>query len=327
MLYIFHGSDDFSAKEALAKLKKSLGDPENLELNTAELDGKSTNFGEIVNNVNTLPFLAPHRLVIVHNFLSRFGGRAKSDTEAMKKLVEALKDLPESTVLVFWDRETLKKSHPVLKFGLMHKDCVHAFNTPDKGALPRWIDNRVKQKNATIDFKAVQALASVVGDDLRNLDHEIEKLTLYVGTKRAITLADVELLCPYTADSETFAMANAIGRQDLRAALDQLHKRLEEGQNPLAILGGIGGQFRGLLEVKSMASAGLTPAQIAKEKGWRSDYAAKMRLKEAQHFSLDRLVQIFGILLEADVAIKTGEMGDILALDTLISRLCGVNSR
>ncbi len=327
MFYIFHGTDDFSAKEALTKLKNTLGDPDNLDLNTAELDGKSTSLGEIINNANALPFLAPHRLVIVHNYLSRFGGRAKSDTETMNKLVEALKNLPESTVLVFWDRETLKKSHPVLKFGTLHKNSVRAFNAPDKGALPRWIDQRVKQKNATIDFKAVQALASVVGDDLLNLDHEIEKLTLYVGTERAITLTDVELLCPYTADSETFAMANAIGRQDLRAALDQLHKRLEEGQNPLAILGSIGGQFRGLLEVKSMASAGLTPAQIAKEKGWRSDYAAKMRLKEANHFSLARLVQIFGILLETDIAIKTGEMEDILALDTLISRLCGINSQ
>lgn len=327
MFYIFHGTDDFSAKETLAKLKNTLGEPDTLDLNTAELDGKSTSLGEIINNANALPFLAPHRLVIVHNYLGRFGGRAKSDTETMNKLVEALKDLPESTVLVFWDRETLKKSHPLLKFGAMRKNCVRLFDAPNKGALPRWIDERVKQKNATIDFKAVQALANVVGDDLRALDHEIEKLTLYVGAERTIRLSDVELLCPYTADSETFAMANAIGRQDLRAALDQLHKRLEEGQNPLAILGGIGGQFRGLLEVKSMAAAGLNPAQIAKEKGWRSDYAAKMRLQEARHFSLERLVQIFGILLETDIAIKTGAMGDILALDTLISRLCGINSQ
>ncbi len=117
-------------------------------------------------------------------------------------------------------------------------------------------------------------------------------------------------------------MANAIGRGDVREAQNQLHKRLEEGQTPLAIMGGITAQFRGLLEVKSMASQSMTPSQIAKAKGWRSEYAARMRLQEAQRFSMSQLIQIFNILLEADLAVKTGRIGQTLALDTLITRLC-----
>ncbi len=325
MFYIFHGEDDFSAKEKLAQLRKSLGnDPAMVDLNTTDIDGKSATIGEIANAANAMPFLSPKRLVVVTNFLNRYGGRNKSDAETMEKLVSTLKTLPETTELVFWDTVTLKKNHPALKFGMMHKNCVHYFGAPQKQNLPRWIDQRVKQKGARIEFQAVQALANVVGDDLRALDNEIEKLALYVGDTRPISLADVELLCPYTADSETFAMANAIGRRDVRAALDQLHKRLEEGQNPLAILAGITTQFRGLLEVKDMAATGLTPMQIAREKGWRSDFAAKKRLQEARNFSTERLVQIFAILRDADLAIKTGEIEPILALDVLVSRLCGV---
>ncbi len=324
MFYIFHGEDDFSAKEKLAQLRKSLGDdPAMVNLNLTEIDGKSTTIGEIVNAASALPFLSPKRLVVVTNFLGRFG-RSKSDAEQMEKLISALKALPETTELVFWDTTTLKKNHPVLKFGMMHKSCVHYFGAPQKQNLPRWIDARVKQKGARIEPRAVQALATVVGDDLRALDNEIEKLALYVGDARPISLADVELLCPYTADSETFAMANAIGRRNVRAALDQLHKRLEEGQNPLAILAGITTQFRGLLEVKEMAASGLTPMQIAREKGWRSDFAARKRLEEARNFSTERLLQIFSILRDADLAIKTGEIEPVLALDILVSRLCGV---
>ncbi len=324
MFYIFHGEDDFSAKEKLAQLRKSLGDdPAMVNLNLTEIDGKSATIGEIVNAASALPFLSPKRLVVVTNFLGRFG-RSKSDAEQMEKLISALKALPETTELVFWDTTTLKKNHPVLKFGMMHKNCVHYFGAPQKQNLPRWIDARVKQKGARIEPRAVQALATVVGDDLRALDNEIEKLALYVGNARPISLADVELLCPYTADSETFAMANAIGRRNVHAALDQLHKRLEEGQNPLAILAGITTQFRGLLEVKEMAASGLTPMQIAREKGWRSDFAARKRLEEARNFSTERLLQIFSILRDADLAIKTGEIEPVLALDILVSRLCGV---
>lgn len=323
MFYIFHGADDFSAKEALDKIKSAIGTPDMVDLNTTDVDGKTATVGDIINAANAMPFLASKRLVIVPSFLSRFG-RSKSDAATAETLIEALKNIPETTELVFVEHVDLKKSHPVLKFGLVYKNCVRYFGAPDKKTLPKWVDARVKQKGGAIEFQAVQALANVVGDDLRAMDNEIEKLLLYVSEARPVTLADVELLCPYTADSETFAMANAIGRRDTRAALDQLHKRLEEGQNPLAILAGIAGQFRGLLEVKSMADEGLTPMQIAREKGWRSDYAAKMRLKEARNFSTDRLVQIFSILRDTDVAIKTGEIEQTLALDTLISRLCGI---
>ena len=325
MFLIFHGPDQFSAKETLNTLKERLGPPEMVDLNTTELDGKSLALVDLSHHTAAMPFLAPKRLVIVTNYLTRLGGSGnnKGETETLEKLDSFLDTLPETTNLVFLEETTLKKNHPILKKGLALDKCVHAFSGPKQGQLPRWIDKRVKDKGGEIERPAATALANVIGEDLQRLDNELEKLVLYVNGARPISLADVELLCPYTADSETFAMANAIGRGDLKEAQNQLHKRLEEGQTPLAILGGIAGQFRGLLEVKSMAAQGLNPAEIAKAKGWRSDYAAKMRLREAGHFSQHRLVEIFNILLEADLAVKTGQMEETLMLDTLLAQLCG----
>lgn len=328
MFYIFHGPDEFSANEQLSKLKSHFGDAATLDLNTTELEGKSLSLAELMHHASAIPFLAPHRVVIVNDYLSRLGGkeRDKADTEALKKLADFLEAMPETTKLVFMESAELKKTHPILKIGLLIDKCVHLFKTPPKQQLPTWIEKRTQQKGGKIEPQATQALAEVVGDDLRWLDNEIEKLTLYVNNKRPITLADVTLLCPYTADSESFAMTNAIGKRNSQAALDQLHKRLEEGQHPLAIMAGIVTQFRGLLEVKSMAAAGLNPRQIANEKGWRSDYAAKMRLNEAKNFSQTRLVEIFTILRDTDLAIKTGQVEQTLALDMLISQLCGSNN-
>ncbi|MFQ5577622.1 MAG: DNA polymerase III subunit delta [Anaerolineae bacterium] len=323
MFYIFHGSDEFSSAEALARFKTGLGEAGIADLNATELDGKTMTLGELAHHANALPFLAPRRLVIVRHFLTRLG--AKAEAKTADQLVELLHHLPPTTDLIFVEPAALKKNHPILKLGLTIEDCVHTFNPPQKHHLAAWIERRAKQKGAQIERRAVTALANVVGDDLRALDNELEKLSLFVNNRRRITLADVEQLCPYTADSETLAMANAIGRRDAKTALDQLHKRLAEGENPLAILGGIAAQFRGLLEVTGMAAAGLSPAQIAAQKGWRSDYPAKMRLKEARNFSTTRLIDIFNTLLETDVASKTGLIDQTLALDVLISRLCGLN--
>ncbi len=324
MFYIFHGPDEFSAKETLARLKTRLGDAAMVDLNTTELDGATLTLNELIHHANAVPFLTPKRVVIVYGYLSKLGGsgRSKGDVKTLKSLAAALQHLPPTTNLVFMESVTLKASHPILKLAQETPKSVHLFDLPKAGQLPQWIVKRTAQKGGQIDYPAASALANVVGNNLRALDNEIEKLTLYVNNQRPITLSDVELLCPYTADSETFAMAKAIGRRNARAALDQLHKRLQEGQNSLAILGGVAAQFRGLLEVKSMAAAGLSPAEIARQKGWRSDYAAKMRLQEARRFSLQQLTQIFSILLETDKAIKTGQVEATLALDMLISRLC-----
>jgi DNA polymerase-3 subunit delta len=267
--------------------------------------------------------------VIVTDYLTRLGGagNAKGDTVALEKLDQTLDQLPPTTVLIFIESDALKKSHPILKKGQAIQGCVQTFTAPPPQQLPRWIEQRVQGKGGRIEPQATRALATVVGDNLNALDNEIDKLVLYVNQQRPITLADVELLCPYTADSETFAMANAVGRGDLQEAQNQMHKRLEEGQTPLAIMGGIAGQFRGLLEVKSMAAGGMSAADIAKSKGWRSDYAAKMRLQEASRFSQQQLVQIFNVLLETDLAIKTGQIEQTLALDILLARLCRTENR
>jgi DNA polymerase-3 subunit delta len=128
---------------------------------------------------------------------------------------------------------------------------------------------------------------------------------------------------PYIEEAENFGLANAIGQRNARRAYDQLHKLLDEGKHPMAILGSIVAQVRGLLEVKDMAERGLSPPEIAKIKDWKSDYAVKIRLKEAANFSMSRLEEILEILLEIDLKIKTGRIDSLLALDTLIARLCG----
>jgi DNA polymerase III delta subunit len=71
-----------------------------------------------------------------------------------------------------------------------------------------------------------------------------------------------------------------------------------------------------------MAERGFSAIQIAEAKGWKSDYAAKMRLREANNFSMARLEEILELLLQIDLSIKTGRIDSLLALDMLVARLC-----
>lgn len=316
MLYVFHGPDDVTRTERIAELKAAMGDPSTAGLNMVTLDGQGLRLGEIQHHAGAMPFLGSKRLVIVNGYLGYLAGKK----DELNALLDYLPHLSPTTDLVFAERETLDRRHPALKMA-EQTGSVH-FAGLDRNNLQPWIVKRVEQFGANIEPSAADLLGRLVGPETRTLNNEIEKLTIYVNNERAIQKSDVELLVPYTEEAERFGMTNAIGQRDARKAYDQLRKALDEGKNPMAILGSIAAQVRTLIEVKDMAERGMSPADIARAKGWRSDFAAKARLKDAARFSMVRLEDILELLLAFDVAIKTGRMDSLLALDILIARLC-----
>ena len=319
MLYIFHGPDDFTCNETIAALQAAMGDPSLADLNMTVFE-RDTTLGEIRHNTDSMPFMADKRLVIVKGYISAIKGKSRE----IEALVDYLGNVPATTDLVLVEADILDKRSPVLKAATAANATISVFAGPNRNNLQGWVFNRVKDNGAQIDSGAAQLLGQLVGPNLRTLNSEIEKLTLYVGEDRPIQRQDVELLVPYTEDAENFGLANAIGQQNAQRAYDQLHKMLDEGKHPMAILGSIATQIRGLLEVKDMAERGMSPREIAEKKEWKNDYAAKMRLREASRFSMGRLEEILALLLEIDLSIKTGRIDGLLALDMLIARLCAV---
>lgn len=319
MIYIFHGPDDFTRNEKIAELRAAFSDPTVTDLNVTTLEGRDLSLSEIRHVADAMPFMADHRLVIVVGFL-----RANSKTDEITRLVDYLPTVPPTTNLVLAETDLLDKRHPVLKAAPKLAAEVIRFGGPDPHNLREWIIQRAKERGAAIEPAAAETLGRLVGAELRTLNSEIEKLTLYTAGARPISRADVELLVPYVEEAENFGLANAIGQRNARRAYDQLHKMLDEGKHPMAILASIATQVRGLLEVKDMAERGMSPQLIAQHKGWRSDYAVKMRLKEGANFSTARLEEILALLLDIDLRIKTGRIDQYLALDTLIARLCTV---
>ncbi len=324
MFYIFHGPDELSRTEALARLKAQMGDPALADLNTTVLSGDTLRLGDLQEVCDALPFMSDRRLVIVHNYLSRLAaGKGTAERSAMESLAEYLPTMSDSARLIFVESEMLAKTHPILK--LAEKDRtgqVHAFDGPGRGELAGWIAGRVEMHGGAIERPAADALAFAVGDDLRLLNSEIEKLVIYVGGERPITPADVELMVPYAGTANVFVMVDAIGRRDGRAALHMLHKLLDEGAAPLYLLSMIVRQFRILIQVKDLSSQGLAASTIAKQTGLHP-FVAEKTGRQAMNFSMGQLEMIYARLLETDLAIKTGQTEEVLALDTLVAALCG----
>lgn len=345
MLYILHGDDDLGPEELLASLKKKLGPQEMVDLNTSRVDGSQASLAEIQQVCDAFPFLAPRRLVIVEGLLAtlrprRRGarraassapqeetGRGGKEPDLLKDLMAYLKVLPETTVLVLWEREPLPTDHPVL--GLAKemarekppKAVVREFRTPREDQLAGWIARRVRKHGGQIAPDAAEALAAFVGRDLRRLDQEIAKLVTYAGPGQPITLEAVEALVPDTREASIFAFTDAVARRDARQALSVLHRLLEEGHPPLVLLSMVARQVRVILQVKELQGEGLSASRMARELGVHP-YVVEKALRQGAALSYQALERAYRLLLEADRAIKTGAQEPETALDLLVVEMC-----
>ena len=330
MFYVLHGEDEFSRSEILAEMKAKMGDPAMADLNTTVLDGRKVTLAELMHVCDTVPFLADRRLVIIEGLLTRLEGGAKGKAhkaeehpawkkEYLEELTAYLKRLPETTRLVFVEGESISPNHPVLKMALADKERGYAreFRLPTSGKLRRWITDRVQRKGGEIEASAAEELAAFVGSDLRLLDQELDKLISYVDKARPISKADVHLLVSYVQQANVFEMVDSLGRRDSEQAIKLLHRLLESGEHPLSLLGMIVRQFRIMIQVKDLAERGVSPSKIDTELGLHR-FVAEKGLRQSRNFSMEQLETIYRKLLETDLAIKTGQMDQVLALDILI---------
>jgi DNA polymerase-3 subunit delta len=338
VFYVFHGEDEFSRAEELARLRGQMadGDPAMADLNTSVLDGAQLTLSELRHVCDAIPFMADRRLVIVYGLLSRLslGSRAKGGKGASKAdpawkrafledLAGYLPNLPPTTRLFLVEGTTLPASHPILRLAKEkgQQGFVRLFKLPKDWELPRWIEERVQSRGGTFSHEAVTLLAALVGNDLRLLDQEIEKLLLYVDG-RQVTTDDVRDLVSRARETSIFDLVDCVGRRETGRALRLLHHMLDEGAAPLYLLTMLVRQIRILIEVSELREQGLVQKEISSRLKLHP-YVGEKGLAQARNFSMAQLEAAHRRLVETDWAIKTGKAEDVLALDMAVVALTG----
>lgn len=326
--YLLYGEDGIERDAALDKIRASMGDGPNADLNTSEFDGETASVPEILNAVSSYPFLADKRLVIVKNlvaWLTRKGG-GESAKKALNELLERLPQLPDYARLVLVEREDLPDNNPVVQLAKNNpRGYCKQFNAPKDPMA--WIIKRARDHyHIAIEPAAAHALASVTSDDLRRADNELIKLISYVDGARPITEADVALLTPYKPEADVFKMIDALVDGRGQVALTILHRALAEDprDDGFGLFALIVTQFRRLLLVREYLDNGGSPARerVASVVGvppWLGEKIAR----QARAFSLGQLDRIYHTLLDYDVQMKIGKIAPRLALDLIVAGLAG----
>ena len=317
-VYLFAGEESYLIDSCLAKLNALLcADDLNKEVFYAS-DSSAEN---ILDAVQTLPFLSEKRLIIV-----KAANKMKSpDAE---RLTDYLSNVIDSSCLVLLYPDNYKKEAIAKRKDLIN-ECVSSENcvaVDCKKQYEREVREFIKaefaEKGKSVSYDAVARIIDENGTDLLNISNEIEKLSLFSGNKKSVTQEDIEQMSGYTKEANAYALASEIEAKNIKKAMFILEKLLSEGEDAVVILSAVSSTVRKLLNAKSMTQEqGMSNTETAAALRIHNYFAGAFfeNLKKHDFKSLKASLKI---ILKADTSIKTGSSDVVSALERIILFVC-----
>lgn len=305
-VYLLYGEEDYLRKQYRDKLKTALV-AEGDTMNYNYYEGKDINVGEVIDLAETLPFFADKRVIILEN-----SGLCKSGGE---ELADYIKEPAESVILILVETQLDKRSRLFKTIKDVGRVCE--FAAQNEATLKKWIYSLAKQDNKSIDEQTVNLFLEKTGTEMANIRMEWEKLMCYTIKKDVVMPADVEAVCTQRVSNRIFEMVAAIAEKRQQEALDMYHDLLTLKEPPLGILALIARQFNLMLQVKELQQKNVYSRQIADKVGLAPFIEQKYE-KQAARFKMKELKEALAACVEADEAVKTGRLNDVLSVELLI---------
>ncbi|MDO4322020.1 MAG: DNA polymerase III subunit delta [Lachnospiraceae bacterium] len=304
--YLLYGEEDYLKNQYKNRLKKAIL-PGDDTMNFSLYTGKGIDIRQMIDQAETLPFFAEHRLILVEQ-----SGFFKN---ACAELAEYLPQMPKETIIIFVENEVDKRGK--MFKAVKQNGRVVELARQDERTLQSWILGMLKKEQKNITGDALRLFMEKTGDDMENIANELEKLLSYTHGKAAIEPGDVEEICTVTTESRIFDMIRALAEKRQKEALDLYYDLLSLKEPPMRILFLIARQFNQMLQLKDLREQGLDSAAIASRAGV-APFIAKRSLAQAGRFEKQELRQAVEDCVAAEEAVKTGRLGDRLAVEMLI---------
>ena len=316
-LYIFHGEEVFLLNHYFEQMKKILLDELTESFNFHKLNNETFTIQDFADSVENLPMMAENTLVHVDE-IDLF----KLPEADRNKVAEILSDIPDYCTVVFTYQTVAWKPDKRLKKlwqAIDGSGTIVEFAKQGQRELINWISRHFLKEGKRISNDLCLYLIDITGGTMTALGGEIGKICAYSGADE-IVRADIDAVVEPVLDAVVFQMTDLLGEGKYGPALLKLQTLLKMQQEPLAILGAVGGHFRRLGTARTLLDNGRNSSELMKLCGI-PDYPARKTMEAARRFSPDFCRKAAQLVLETDYKIKTSFDDPQRLLEMLILEL------
>ena len=313
--YVLFGDETFLKRQVTLALRTLVLGPGDDGFGVSTHPGDKATWGAVMDDVQTLPMLSPRKLVVVEQadpFVTRERG----------KLEKFVADLPSGEVrgVLVLDVQTWAANTKLAKATPDANTLV--CKAPPSHSLPQWCVNWCAGKHGKqLAAQAAKLLVDLVGAEMGLLDAEMEKLAVYVGSAPKIDSRDVDQLVGRSRTESVWELFTLIGAGKTAEALAFLARQLDQGEEPMKLLGAFSSRLRKTAQVGRLMAQGVAPNDAMGRVGV-PPFGRQAEEQLIRHLGRRRLDRLYDWLLETDGGMKGGSaLPPPVLLERLVVRL------
>ena len=335
--YVLVGDEAFFRKRYRDAILEHLVAPDSRDFSFFEYDLAETSLAEVLDRARTPSLMAPFQVFFVRGVKSLFG--RGSNEEKIGAIADYCKN-PNPDALLVFVADHISIPADARRMEMTDKDryqkiredlgpmcgIVELARVQESEAV-RWIGDYCATRDVKIDADGARELVDALGGDMMTISNELEKLILYVGERKKITLGDVETMVLSAKQRSLYELTDAISLKDRVHALEILDAILSSGDGEEAAIGHLymlAKTFRQMLVILERNVRDQRMLWAALWQGFRvPPFAADDIIRQARRYKSKReLTRGIRLVAKADLALRSNPPGKRLILEKLVLDLC-----
>jgi len=334
--YVFIGDEVFFRDHCRLALLQHLVPEDLRDFSLHDLDLAETSIAAILDQAQTPSLMAPFQIFFIRGVKDLYGrGSHAEEFAAIEKYV---KDPNPAAVLIFV-ADHLSIPADVRRMDMTDKDryerirdtlgeycgMVELARVEESDGI-RWVIEKAQKEEVKVDQDAARELVDALGTDMMMVSRELEKLTLYVGEKKRITLGDVETMVLAAKQRSLYELTDAISRKDKARALAVLDAVLSAGEGEDAATGHLYLLARTFRQMLVILEKNVRDARTIWQALWQGfrlpPFAAEDVIRQARRYKSRReLTRALRLVARADLALRSSPPSKKLVLEQLVMQL------
>jgi len=326
--YVFTGTEEWyislASRAIIAKAFQGQ-DSALMSLNLVDLDGEDAQLSRVRQEIQTPPFFGGRKVVRVRQAKFFKPSKTQEGEDAKSPLV-----VPAAQITLICEAESVSQKSSLLKGQKVQSiDFSFPRRQDALGAAQVVVREELASSAMRIESAAASLLLELLGVNekepfVRTLLKETQKIMAYKNYSGTVTEKDVRALVTRSAEAKLWDVTDAITTKNSAKALKHVQEIVQDGEDPLAILGALSSFFRQALLAREMYDERLAlevaVSNLAKLNVHR--FVAEKAYRAAPSFSRSLLEEWLTRCFTISQAIKLGKINAVLSLEMLICEAC-----
>lgn len=305
-LYLIVGEDQELINFYLNKIMKEIGLDEEKKIN---YDMNTSSISDILDEVSMISLFSSEKVVIGYNF--DIGKINDNDRDYLIRYLNNNNSNDRYIILIAGKVDGRSKDYKIFKDKFKIIDLLQVDNGKD---IYRYVEDYIKDRGYKIDKYNLDYLVELLGNDINNINNEIDKILLYLNDDKAISREVIDKLVSDNIDNIMYEFTNAVLDRDYEKISKMYNDFKIENVGYDYLIGSLGNALRGALVIKILYNQGNANNEIAKFIGKKEFYIKKM-IERLYNYTVDDLCMMIDKLGIIDREYKSGKSNiDMLEL-------------